>query len=125
VLCVIDCCLSFCHFSFGLCIPVVLRFTTSHYPLGICKLFFPFLFNFCSFTFNFSRQCFNLICRKSHMFHLETNLRTAPTWFLVCVFSALFIFELCLVYPMLPVSLDYPFLIAPLVFSSVYLIALL
>ena len=32
----------------------------------------------------------------------------------------LFVFVLCLVYPMLPVSLDCPFLIAPLVFSNVY-----
>jgi len=31
------------------------------------------------------------------------------------------VFVLCLVYPMLPVSLDCPFLIAPSVFSNVYL----
>jgi hypothetical protein len=29
-------------------------------------------------------------------------------------------FVFCLVHPMLPVSLDYPFLIAPSVFSNVY-----
>jgi hypothetical protein len=40
--------------------------------------------------------------------------------FLCCVF-ALFIFVLCLVYTMLPVSLDCPVLIAPSVFSNVYL----
>ena len=39
---------------------------------------------------------------------------------LCCVF-ALFVFVLCLVYHMLPVSLDCPFLIAPSVFPSVYL----
>ena len=32
-------------------------------------------------------------------------------------FSLTFIFVLCLVYPMLPVSLEYPFLIVPYVFS--------
>jgi hypothetical protein len=31
------------------------------------------------------------------------------------------LFVLCLVYPMLPVSLDYPFVSAPSVFSNVYL----
>ena len=34
--------------------------------------------------------------------------------------SLTFIFVLCLVYPVLPVSLDCPFLIAPSVFSNVY-----
>jgi hypothetical protein len=39
-----------------------------------------------------------------------------------CPFGILWrLFVLCLVYPMLPVSLDCPFLIAPLVFSDVYL----
>jgi hypothetical protein len=33
----------------------------------------------------------------------------------------LFVFVLCFVYPMLPVSLVWPFLIDPSVFSSVYL----
>jgi hypothetical protein len=37
--------------------------------------------------------------------------------FLCCV---LFVFVLCLVYPLLPVSLDCPFLIVPSVFSNVY-----
>ena len=36
----------------------------------------------------------------------------------------LFLFVLCFVYPMLPVSLDYPFLIAPSVYSDVYLTVL-
>jgi hypothetical protein len=39
-----------------------------------------------------------------------------------CPFGILWrVFVLCLVYPMLPVSLDCPFMIAPLVFSDVYL----
>ena len=41
---------------------------------------------------------------------------------LCCVFC-LFLFVLCFVYPMLLVSLDYPFFIAPSVFSGVYLTA--
>jgi hypothetical protein len=40
-----------------------------------------------------------------------------------CVmFFVWFVFVLCLVCPMLPISLDCPFLIAPLVFFNVYLI---
>ena len=42
--------------------------------------------------------------------------------FRVVVFLVLFVFAKCLVYyPMLPVSLDCPFLIAPSVLSNVYL----
>jgi len=37
--------------------------------------------------------------------------------YIVFLFSFVF---LCLVYPMLPVSLDYPLLIAPSIFSNVY-----
>ena len=40
---------------------------------------------------------------------------------ILCCIFVLFYFVLCLVYPMLPVSLDCPFLIAPSVFSNVYL----
>jgi hypothetical protein len=46
------------------------------------------------------------------------------TTFYCVVFFVLFVFVLCLVYPMLPVSLDCPFLIAPSVFSNVYLFCL-
>jgi hypothetical protein len=38
------------------------------------------------------------------------------------VFFVLFVFALYLLHPMLPVSLDWPFLIASSVFSNVYLI---
>ena len=42
--------------------------------------------------------------------------------FIFCAeFFALFVFVLCLVYPMLPVSMNCPFLIAPPVFFNVYL----
>ena len=37
------------------------------------------------------------------------------------VFFVLFVFILCFVYPMLPVSLECPFVTAPSVFSNVYL----
>ena len=40
---------------------------------------------------------------------------------LCCVFD-LFVFVLCLVYPMLPISLDCPLLISTSVFSNVYYI---
>ena len=40
---------------------------------------------------------------------------------ILCSVFVLFVFVLCLVYPMLPVSLECPFLIAPLVLSNVYL----
>ena len=36
----------------------------------------------------------------------------------------LFLFVLCFVYPMLPVSLDYPLFLAPAVISDVYLTVL-
>jgi hypothetical protein len=40
-------------------------------------------------------------------------------WVVLC-FCVKFVFILCVVCPILPVSLDCPFLIAPLVFSNVY-----
>ena len=36
------------------------------------------------------------------------------------VFVVLFVFVMCLVYPMLPISLDFPSFIAPSVFCNVY-----
>jgi hypothetical protein len=39
---------------------------------------------------------------------------------ILCCIFVLFVFVLCLVCPMLPISLDCPFLIAPLVFSNIY-----
>ena len=46
--------------------------------------------------------------------------RSVHSW-LPFRFSLTFIFDLCLVYPVLPVSLECPFLIAPSAFSNVYL----
>jgi hypothetical protein len=53
--------------------------------------------------------------RGLHVAHLISFL---------CFLFVLFVFVLCLVYPMLPVSLDYPFLIVPSVFSNVDLFCL-
>ena len=39
---------------------------------------------------------------------------------ILCCGFVLFVFVLCLMYPMLPVFLDCPFLIAPSVFSSLF-----
>jgi hypothetical protein len=44
--CFIDRCLSFCLFSFGLVLSVLLRYTDSDYPFGIFKLFLM-LFSVC------------------------------------------------------------------------------
>ena len=41
------------------------------------------------------------------------------------VFFVLFVFVLCFMYPISPVSLDCPFLIAPSVFSNVFLIRII
>jgi hypothetical protein len=67
--------------------------------------------------------------KKQELFTLRQHMMLLPGFwwvpccsiFLVFCFFALFAFFLCLVCPMLPVSLDCPFLIAPLVFSHVYL----
>ena len=49
------------------------------------------------------------------------RIRVAHNFSLLCCVFVLFVFVLCIVCPMLPVSLDCPFLIAPSVFSNVYL----
>jgi len=49
---------------------------------------------------------------------LATGLHAKQT----CGFFVLFVFVMCLMYPMLPVPLDCPFLIAPPVFSNNYLL---
>ena len=48
-------------------------------------------------------------------------VHSAVQHILCCVFG-LFVVVLCLVYPMLPVSLDCPFVITPSVFSNIYFI---
>ena len=59
--------------------------------------------------------CFSsLLCTRCCQF-----LWIVHSW-LPLLYSLTFIFDLCLVYPVLPVSLDCPFLIAPSVFSNVY-----
>jgi hypothetical protein len=45
---------------------------------------------------------------------------TKKMYIMLCFCFALIVFVWCLVYPMMPVFLDCPFLIAPSVFSNVY-----
>jgi len=48
-LCFVDRCLSFCTFSFGVTVlSVILRYTDSDYPFGICKLFLhEYIISYC------------------------------------------------------------------------------
>ena len=77
-------------------------------------------YNFCIKTMVGS-SFLPVVCRRYHdLFTLFCFLRIAlSNTYLRCVY-VLFLF-LCLVNPMLAVSLDCPFLIAPSVFSNVYL----
>jgi len=54
----------------------------------------------------------------SYLSHLCLLTNSDVQHILCCVF-VLFVFVLCRMYPILPVSLDCPFLIAPSVFSHV------
>ena len=87
------------------------------------------------FTTGFGGICvahlFSFLCcvfggiRVAHLFSflccVFVGVRVAHLFsFLCCVFFVLFVFVLCLVNPMLPVSLDCPFVIAPSVFFNVY-----
>ena len=60
-------------------------------------------------------SCYKTLIREGEKLHGTVTL---------CCYQTLIrkgVFVLCLVYPMLTVSLDCPFLIAPSVFSNVYL----
>jgi hypothetical protein len=57
----------------------------------------------------------------SYLRYLCLFAHSGVQYILCCVF-VLFVIVLSLVYPMLPVSLDCPFLIAPSFFSKVYLL---
>ena len=61
-------------------------------------------------------NCANIIIVADHG---KTKNEISKTYFIVLRFCFVF---LRLVYSMLPVSLDCPFLIAPLVFSNIYLL---
>jgi len=77
----------------------------------------------------FSNVCQNIFfkCMKEHVLNPHHNISPSSFWwdlfcFCVVLFCfVLFVLVLCLVFPMLPVSLDCSFLIATLVFSNVYL----
>ena len=67
----------------------------------------------------FSSSLPPVVCRKAHV--QLCFLACICISYCVALCFALFVFVLCFVHPMLPVSLDFPFLIAPSVFSNVYL----
>ena len=106
------------QFSFLLCCPIMW-----HYAHGSVLLY-----SFCfphehDVRFVFTPSCLYksscliyVICVCLHILVFNTY----PTHIVLCFF-VLFVFFLCFVYPMLPVSLDCRFLIAPSVFSNVYL----
>ena len=60
----------------------------------------------------------NRICT---VFHIGMKYADYICMAVLCPICVLFVSVLCLVSPMLPLSLDCPFLIAPSVFSNVYL----
>jgi hypothetical protein len=59
---------------------------------------------------------------KKFVFPYLIFLTNSGVQHIVCCVFALFVYVLCLVYSMLPVSLNGPFLIAPSVFSNIYLL---
>ena len=95
----------------------------------VLSCFFTFCFPCCDVRYDFRiKTMFRsylplVVCRRAHVFFLIHYLclfaHSGVQHILCCVF-VLFVFVLCLVYPMLPVSQDCPFLIAPSVFSNVY-----
>jgi hypothetical protein len=89
-------------FFLAIVFSVLLRYTDSDYLFGIFKLFLliPFMFRFLGLMSHLRYLCLFVYCGFQHI---------------SCCFSFVF---LHLVYPMLPVSLDYPFVIAPAVLSD-------
>ena len=68
-----------------------------------------------------SRHCFPFASTWVHLlFFCDVCVADLFVFSVVLCFLVLFVFVLCLVCPMLPVSLDCPFLIASSVFSNVY-----
>ena len=63
----------------------------------------------------------SVVCRKAHVLYIFACYAAANRLSFLCCVLCLFVFVLCLVYPMLPVSLDCPFSIVLSVFSNVYL----
>ena len=97
----------FVLFLLAIVLSVLLRYTDSDYPFGIFKLFF-------------SSSLPPIVCGKAYvllMLFVFVCIQWSPTHTVLCF---CFVF-LRLMYPMLPVSLDCPFVIAPSVFSNVYL----
>jgi hypothetical protein len=66
-------------------------------------------------------KCFWVILNIIFSIDRVANLFSFLCVCFVCLFACLFVFVLCLVYPMSPLSLDCPFVIGPSVLSHVYL----
>ena len=64
-----------------------------------------------------------VVCRRSHVLFTLFVLFAYSGVNTYCVFCYIHL-PLCLVYPMLSVSLDCPFLLAPSIFSNVYLLVI-
>ena len=83
----------------------IFKFMSGHIFFNLCKNLFL-------------NQCQNIFLNPHHSIFFTPCFWWDPCYsyvlFLCCVFLfVLFVFVLCLVYPMLPVSLDCSFLIAP------------
>ena len=79
----------------------------------------------CPFSFLCCVCCFVCLCPVSCVINVASvsglSILDCPFSFLCCV-CCFVLFVLCLVYPMLPVSLDCPFLIALSVFYVMFLV---
>ena len=112
-----------------LCIYVLFVFvlcTQCYQCLWIVHSWLPLLFSYrvlctqcCQYLWIFPSVFSNVYFRSVSCVTGVANVWIVHSW-LPTRFSLKFIFVLCLVYPVLPVSLDCPFLIAPSVFSNVY-----
>ena len=68
------------------------------------------------------------VLKKHELLTLSERMGSPPVfdgvhvaYHLSCLCCVVFVLVMCLVYPMLPVSLNVPFLVPPLIFSNVYL----
>jgi hypothetical protein len=96
-----------------LCCPIMCLYVLS--SALWCPLRFPHK--------NDDRFIFTSSCKGSCLIYVILRLFAycgVQLLFILCCVFVLFVFVWCLVYPVLSVSLDCPFLIAPSVFSNVY-----
>ena len=76
-----------------------------------------FRYDFCIQTM-FGSSLFQIVCCRVHVWF--TLFAYCCVQYILCCVFVLFVFFLCLVYPMMPVSLDCSFLIAHFISSNVY-----